>query len=79
MVVYIKKSMLLIMVLLFSLHLQQHYYTIIYGLDNSSASYATNTTWDPFIPYGPHGVDSAIDVAAGYNSEGIPTLDTYSQ
>ena len=54
------------------------YYTIIYGLDNTSASYATNTTWDPFIPYGPHGVDSAIDVAAGYNSEGIPTLDTYS-
>lgn len=34
----------------------------------------------PFKAYGPHGVGGgkSIDVAAGYNSEGLPTLDGYS-
>lgn len=32
----------------------------------------------PFVPFGPHGLQKGIDVAAGYNSEGIPVLDGYS-
>ena len=33
-----------------------------------------------FIAYGPHGVGGGkgIDVAAGYNSEGLPVLDSYT-
>lgn len=38
----------------------------------------SETLWYPFLPYGPHGLEKGIDVAAGYNSEGIPVLDSYS-
>lgn len=48
-----------------------------YGLDNTATT-SSITTWYPFISYGPHGVDSNIDVAAGYNSEEYPGLDGYS-
>ena len=38
----------------------------------------STTNWYPFRIYGPHGLDKAIDVAAGGNSEGCPTLDFYT-
>lgn len=55
-------------------------YTVVnisYGSDNSQSTSST-TTWYPFISYGPHGVESNIDVAAGYNSQDYPGLDGYS-
>lgn len=54
-----------------------NYYNISYGAAISVFSSST-TSYYPFIPYGPHGCVKAIDVAAGYNSEGIPALDSYS-
>ena len=50
---------------------------ISYGNDNS-ASTSSTTTWYPHIPYGPHGTNNNIDVAAGYNSEAMPGWDGYS-
>ena len=50
---------------------------IAYGSSNSESTSST-TTWYPFISYGPHGVESNIDVAAGYNSQDYPGLDGYS-
>lgn len=52
-------------------------YNISYG-NAISKTTAVSTTWYPFYAYGPHGCEKAIDVAAGYNSEGIPGLDSYS-
>jgi len=51
-----------------------------YTLGGNAVTTATSsvTTWYPFYAYGPHGSEKAIDVAAGYNSEGIPGLDTYT-
>lgn len=52
-------------------------YDISYG--NPISTYNENGTyWYPFITYGPHGFTKSIDVAAGYNSEGMPVLDGYS-
>ena len=62
-------------------------YTMDYGPapndsqnDPCSISKGTTSTtnWYPFRIYGPHGIDKAIDVAAGGNSEGCPTLDFYT-
>ena len=50
---------------------------ISYASSNSNSTSST-TTWYPFMSYGPHGVESNIDVAAGYNSEEYPGLDGYS-
>ena len=41
-------------------------------------STTSTTNWYPFRVYGPHGIDKAIEVAAGGNSEGCPTLDFYT-
>jgi hypothetical protein len=32
----------------------------------------------PFLAYGPHGNEKAIDVGAAYNSEGLPVVDGYT-
>lgn len=48
------------------------------GSDSTSKTTTQTTTWFPFIAYGPHGLDKAIDVAAGQNSETYPMLDGYS-
>ena len=53
----------------------------IYNISNGDSitkGISSAITWYPFYAYGPHGCVKAIDVAAGYNSEGIPGLDTYS-
>ena len=50
---------------------------ISYGSNNVDSTNST-TTWYPFRSYGPHGVESNIDVAAGYNSEDYPGLDGYT-
>lgn len=52
-------------------------YVISYGAAIVTAS-DSSTLWYPFVPYGPHGNVKAIDCAAGYNSEGIPALDGYT-
>lgn len=46
----------------------------------NTISSSTITPRYPFRAYGPHGVPGGkgIDVAAGYNSEGLPVLDGYS-
>ena len=38
----------------------------------------STTDWYPLRMYGPAGIDKAINVAAGQNSEGCPTLDFYT-
>ena len=38
----------------------------------------STTDWYPLRMYGPAGLDKAIDVAAGQNSEGAPHLDFYT-
>ena len=52
------------------------------GFQNSPCSITKGTTsttnWYPLRCYGPHGTDKSINVAAGQNSEGAPTLDWYS-
>ena len=52
------------------------------GLQNSPCKITKGTTsttnWYPLRCYGPHGTDKSINVAAGQNSEGAPTLDWYS-
>lgn len=53
-------------------------YDVLYYSSTISKSTSTSTTWYPFIPYGPHGEDKGIDVAAGYNSESNSILDPYS-
>lgn len=53
-------------------------YNAVYGYNGIFTSQDTDTTWYPFVPYGPHGEDKGIDVAAGYNSEAVPVLDGYS-
>lgn len=53
-------------------------YVFIQNGQNNVSNTSSTTTWYPFIAYGPHGVDSNIDVAAGYNSEEYPCLDGYS-
>ena len=54
-------------------------YTKYYQSGSSVTTSTDSTTvWYPFIAYGPHGSVKAIDVAAGYNSEGAPGLDGYS-
>ena len=60
-------------------------YTMDYNDDGSQNSpckitkgTTSTTNWYPFRVYGPHGIDKAIEVAAGGNSEGSPTLDFYS-
>ena len=60
-------------------------YTMDYnddGLQNSPCNITKGTTsttnWYPLRCYGPHGTDKSINVAAGQNSEGVPTLDWYS-
>ena len=52
---------------------------INYGSANTTGS-ETLTPLYPFKSYGPHGVGGgkSIDVAAGYNSEGLPALDPYT-
>ena len=51
--------------------------TITWGASNTAGTSST-TTYYPFKSYGPHGVESNIDVAAGYNSEDYPGLDGYT-
>ena len=53
-------------------------YDIRYDTGVSSPTNTNTTTWYPFIPYGPHGLDKGIDVAAGQNSEAQPMLDDYT-
>jgi len=48
------------------------------GSDSTSKGTTETDFWYPFIAYGPHGLDKAIDVAAGQNSETYPMLDGYS-
>ena len=50
---------------------------INYASSNTNST-SSASTWYPFKSYGPHGVESNIDVAAGYNSEDYPGLDGYS-
>ena len=52
---------------------------INYGSANVTASESLTPLY-PFKSYGPHGVGGgkSIDVAAGYNSEGLPALDPYT-
>ena len=58
--------------------------TVVYGLDptGSSLSISKGTTSDTthykFRSYGDGGLDKALVVAAGQNSEKYPTLDAYS-
>ena len=52
-------------------------YSISYN-NAVGVSSSSTLSWYPFSPYGPHGNVKAIDVAAGYNSEGIPALDGYT-
>ena len=49
----------------------------IIGTAVTKTTTSTNT-WYPFIIYGPAGLDKAIDVAAGQNSEYYSYLDPYS-
>ncbi len=58
-------------------------YTMSYsgGQDNpiTIVKGTTSTTdWYPLRMYGPAGIDKAINVAAGQNSEGVPALDFYT-
>ena len=41
-------------------------------------STTSTANWYPLRIYGPAGIDKAINVAAGQNSEGAPTLDFYT-
>ena len=41
-------------------------------------STTSSANWYPLRIYGPAGIDKAINVAAGQNSEGAPTLDFYT-
>ncbi len=43
---------------------------------NSSTNFAT--AGYPFLAYGPHGNEKAIDVGAAYNSEALPVVDGYT-
>lgn len=51
---------------------------IQYSSANGTPTTNSTTTWYNFIPYGPSGAATAIDVAAGQNSEASPILDGYS-
>jgi phosphatidylethanolamine-binding protein (PEBP) family uncharacterized protein/plastocyanin len=51
---------------------------IQYSSANGTPTASSTTTWYNFIPYGPSGAATAIDVAAGKNSEATPILDGYS-
>jgi len=53
-------------------------WTISYFNNTLTKSTNSTATWYPFIPYGPHGEDKGIDVAAGQNSEAEPILDGYT-
>ncbi len=58
-------------------------YTMDYGgTQNDPCTITKGTTsttdWYPLRMYGPAGIDKAINVAAGQNSEGCPTLDFYT-
>lgn len=56
------------------------YQTYLIQSNNNIQFYTEETRdfWYTMLPFGPHGRSKGIDVAAGYNSEGIPTLDSYS-
>lgn len=56
------------------------YQTYLIQYNNNIQFYTEETGdfWYTMLPFGPHGRSKGIDVAAGYNSEGIPTLDSYS-
>ena len=60
-------------------------YTMAYNSSGSQNDPVTinkgttsTTDWYPLRIYGPAGIDKAISVAAGQNSEGCPTLDFYT-
>ena len=53
-------------------------YTIVYQTGISSPTTISGGNYYPFRAYGPHGLDKAIDVAAGQNSETHPMLDAYT-
>ena len=53
-------------------------YTIVYQTGISSPDTISGGNYYPFRAYGPHGLDKAIDVAAGQNSETHPMLDAYT-
>ena len=53
-------------------------YTEISYNNANSTSTSSTAIWYPFRAFGPHGTDSNIDVAAGYNSEDYPGLDGYT-
>jgi hypothetical protein len=53
------------------------YYDISSNASNTKLN-TTVSTWYPFRSYGPQGEVKAIDVAAGYNSGGMPILDPYT-
>ena len=44
----------------------------------TSSTTDSTTTWYPHITYGPHGTNTTIDVAAGYQSEAMPGWDGYT-
>jgi len=50
---------------------------IDYGTTNISNT-TSRTTWYPHYAFGPHGTNTNIDVAAGYNSEAMPGWDGYT-
>jgi len=45
---------------------------------NLTRTFTSTSTWYPLRAYAPHGTDKSINVAAGQNSEGVPTLDWYT-
>ena len=60
-------------------------YTMDYNASGSqddpvaiTKSTTSTANWYPLRIYGPAGIDKAINVAAGQNSEGAPTLDFYT-
>jgi hypothetical protein len=59
-------------------------YSLIFSGDpalvviNDFTTLTSSTIYRPFVPFGPHGLDKGIDVAAGQNSESFPVLDAYT-
>ena len=53
-------------------------YTEISYNNANSTSTSSTAVWYPFRAFGPHGTNTNIDVAAGYNSEDYPGLDGYT-
>lgn len=48
------------------------------GITTQIINLSTEVGFQPFLSFSPHGLEDAIDVAAGQNSQTFPVLDSYS-